>query len=35
MPIVGTEFYTTVGLSVGSAMNAGFGAIETYNNVQV
>ena len=28
MPIVGTEFYTTAGLSVGSAMNAGFGAIE-------
>jgi hypothetical protein len=29
MPVVGTEFYTESGLSVGSAMNAGFGAIET------
>ena len=29
MPIVGTEFYTLAGLSVGSSMNAGFGAIET------
>jgi len=28
MPIVGTEFYTSTGLSVGSSMNAGFGAIE-------
>ncbi len=29
MPVVGTEFYTQAGLSVGSVMNAGFGAIET------
>ncbi|MBC8201594.1 MAG: transglutaminase domain-containing protein [Planctomycetes bacterium] len=29
MPVVGTEFYTLTGVSVGSAMNAGFGAIET------
>ena len=28
MPIVGMEFYTSKGLSVGSLMNAGFGAIE-------
>ena len=28
MPVVGTEFYTEAGLSVGSAMSAGFGAIE-------
>jgi hypothetical protein len=28
MPIVGIDFYTSEGLSVGSSMNAGFGAIE-------
>ena len=29
MPVVGTEFYTTDGLSVGSKVITGFGAIET------
>ena len=28
LPVVGTEFYTTEGQSIGSKMNAGFGAIE-------
>ena len=28
MPIVGTEYYASNGLNVGSSMNAGFGAIE-------
>ena len=28
MPIVGTEYYTSDGLNIGSSMNAGFGAIE-------
>ena len=28
MPIIGTEYYSPVGVSIGSSMNAGFGAIE-------
>lgn len=28
MPVVGTEYYTSEGLSIGSYMNAGFGVIE-------